>query len=270
MVEKIQTQSTPEDTSPEGHVEAMVKKVDDAVEALQPAEGPSSDTDTPDPSTETERPEWLPEKFKSPEDMAKAYKELETKLGKPEASDEVSTSDDKATEEQAQAAVEEAGLDFDALQKEFDANGELSEDTLKDLEKAKIPSSMVDAYIAGQKAIAEAQVAQIYNLTGGEDGYKDMATWMRQTLAPGEIEAFDASLDQSVDIAKIAIQGMYARYTADNGAEPKLIGGTTTGSASASFQSRQELTAAMKDPRYAKDPAYQEDVKRRLANSNIF
>lgn len=28
-----------------------------------------------------DRPEWLPEKYKSPEDLAKAYKELETKLG---------------------------------------------------------------------------------------------------------------------------------------------------------------------------------------------
>jgi hypothetical protein len=30
---------------------------------------------------EGDRPEWLPEKYKSPEDLAKAYKELETKLG---------------------------------------------------------------------------------------------------------------------------------------------------------------------------------------------
>lgn len=29
----------------------------------------------------TDRPEWLPEKYKSPEDLAKAYKELESKLG---------------------------------------------------------------------------------------------------------------------------------------------------------------------------------------------
>lgn len=30
------------------------------------------------------RPEWLPEKYKSPEDLAKAYKELESKFGKKE------------------------------------------------------------------------------------------------------------------------------------------------------------------------------------------
>ena len=31
--------------------------------------------------TSSQRPEWLPEKYKSPEELAKAYKELESKLG---------------------------------------------------------------------------------------------------------------------------------------------------------------------------------------------
>lgn len=35
-------------------------------------------------SSPTDRPEWLPEKYKSPEDLAKAYKELESKLGNKE------------------------------------------------------------------------------------------------------------------------------------------------------------------------------------------
>lgn len=36
-------------------------------------------------STPSERPEWLPEKYKSGEDLAKAYKELEGKLGSKES-----------------------------------------------------------------------------------------------------------------------------------------------------------------------------------------
>ena len=36
---------------------------------------------------QTDRPEWLPEKFGSPEDMAKAYGELESKLGGQETED---------------------------------------------------------------------------------------------------------------------------------------------------------------------------------------
>ena len=37
--------------------------------------------ETPPVSAHTERPEWLPEKYKTGEDLAKAYKSLESKLG---------------------------------------------------------------------------------------------------------------------------------------------------------------------------------------------
>ena len=47
------------------HIDAMLAKV----------EGSQQDP---------ERPEWLPEKFNSVEDMAKAYSALESKLGQPQ------------------------------------------------------------------------------------------------------------------------------------------------------------------------------------------
>jgi hypothetical protein len=52
-------------------------------------EAPTEQVDTAAPAVESEalaqqeasRPEWLPEKYKTPEDLAKAYKELESKIG---------------------------------------------------------------------------------------------------------------------------------------------------------------------------------------------
>ena len=38
-------------------------------------------TEAVEPVETTDRPEWLPEKYKTGEDLAKAYKELESKLG---------------------------------------------------------------------------------------------------------------------------------------------------------------------------------------------
>ena len=61
MVEKVEIQ-TPETTSE------------------QPSEDKTFENES--------RPEWLPGKFKSPEDMAKAYGELEGKLGKSETEKE--------------------------------------------------------------------------------------------------------------------------------------------------------------------------------------
>ena len=39
--------------------------------------------EAPQDNQPSERPEWLPEKFKTPEDLAKSYSELEKKLSSP-------------------------------------------------------------------------------------------------------------------------------------------------------------------------------------------
>ena len=63
------------------NTEAMDQAWDDKQEALQQDLG---DGLAPEPEEQAQdRPEWLPEKFSSPEDMAKAYGELESKLGNP-------------------------------------------------------------------------------------------------------------------------------------------------------------------------------------------
>ncbi len=47
-----------------------------------PVDGATPPLEGVAPPEQSERPEWLPEKYKTPEDLAKAYGELETKLGK--------------------------------------------------------------------------------------------------------------------------------------------------------------------------------------------
>ena len=52
---------------------------------IEPEEKPSTEQPQAEELQEvqSDRPEWLPEKFKSAEDMAQAYSELEKKLGQP-------------------------------------------------------------------------------------------------------------------------------------------------------------------------------------------
>lgn len=61
-------------------------------------------------ATESERPEWLPEKFKSPSDMAEAYANLESKLGSSEK--DVRESLIKELEEEAYANRPETVGDY--------------------------------------------------------------------------------------------------------------------------------------------------------------
>ena len=223
---------------------------------------------------QTERPEWLPEKFKSAEDMANAYSELEKKLGQP-ASEEQQEEEPQQTEENENEndkpeagnyneAVVEASKEF------FENDGKLSEDTYKKLEGIGLPRDLVDSYAAGQQALLQSEEAQIKGVAG--DNYDQMAEWANEHLPQEEIDAFDEAVTSgTVSQAKLAVQGLYARYQNATGAtQPKLVQGAVSGSSTMPFKSMQELARAQSDPRYRSgDKAYHQEIDRRLAVSNI-
>ena len=75
------------------------------------------------------KPEGLPEKFNSVEDLAKSYAELEKKLGdnkQEEPKEETPKTETKTSDlEIAEKAVESAGLNMDNLATEYNEKGEL-------------------------------------------------------------------------------------------------------------------------------------------------
>ena len=217
-----------------------------------------------------ERPEWLPEKFKSPEDMAKAYASLESKLGQPkETSEETDVSPTENPSEVAEL-LDERGLDFSAFQEEYADTGTLSEEAYQALEEAGFSQSLVDSWIAGQDALAESTKQGVFSLTGGEEQYANMINWASQNLPEHEIDAFNATMNtQDKNMIELAVQGMFARYRSE--AEPNLIQGTnSSGASGGKFESTAQMTAAMADPRYANDPAYRQEVANKLARSSLF
>lgn len=221
-----------------------------------------------------ERPDWLPEKFKSPEDMAKAYSELEGKLGQntkdtEDAFEETEYSGEESATEVSQL-LDSKGLDFDVFQQEYQETGELSEEAYAALEEAGFSQSMVDSWIAGQDALATQMTADMQAIVGGGETYTEMVTWASQNLPAEEVEAYNATMDtQDPKMVRLAVQGLYARYRSE--AEPSLMqGGTGAVSTGGKFESTAELTAAMSDPRYAKDPAYRQAVADKLQKSSLF
>ena len=76
-----------------------------------------------------------------------------------------------------------------ALEKEYADNGELSEDSLVELEKAGIPRSVVANYIEGVQAISVNIETDIKSLAGGNEGYKEMIAWAKDNLSKEEIVA---------------------------------------------------------------------------------
>lgn len=249
------------------HVEAMIAKVDQANQV--PTESAPADTQA---STE-DRPEWLPEKFKSPEDMAKAYAELESKLGKPQ--DQKKTEQPKADEntdtKQVEDELQSKGLNLYEFSNEFNANGGLSDDSYVKLEKAGYPRDIVDQYIEGQKARASLFESEVRSSAGGDKGFAEMVEWAKSNLSAQEIQAYNSAID-SGDLAKakLAVSGVYQKFSASRPTEPNLFSGSTSKStAGDAYESVAQLTKDMASPEYKSDPAFRAKVQAKLSRSSI-
>jgi len=264
MTEQI---STHEDVSPDAESQAaheaeMVK----VAEELEAKNNPDAE----------QRPDWLPEKFKSAEQMAEAYANLESKLGSNEQAQE--TPEETTTEltEQAEAsdvqqAVENAGVDFNALQGEYNEQGGITEDSYTKLEEAGFSKDLVDSWIKGQEALTANYQSAVYDSVGGEGAYGEMTSWAQDNLSQGEIQAFDKAVTSGdLDMVKMAVTNLQSKYQAAEGTDPTLVSeGQSSNSAGGVFNSWAEVTSAMNDIRYESDFAYRQQVATKLGRSQL-
>ena len=155
---------------------------------------------------------------------------------------------------------------------EFAENGKLSDKAFVELDKAGIPREFVEAYIQGQEAISTASALEIQESIGGNANYAAMSEWAGENLADGDLQAYNAIVEKgTVEQARVAVKGMYAQFLAAGGKAPNLAQGATSGAAGAkAFGSAASMVEAMQDPRYKNDPAYREQIEKRIAVSNAF
>jgi hypothetical protein len=255
MVEQVTIKADEKDDSLEAAAAAQ-----DADKAVKDEPKLTGEDETP------ERPEWLPEKFKTPEDMAKAYAELEKAKSKGEAPD------DKDTDATAEKAVDEAGLDMDALSKEYAESGELSKGSLEALAKVGITEDMVQSYITGQEAQAAAAQKELLEPIGGDiEAYNELTAWAGDNLSDAEVDEFNSVLETGNPSAvKMAIRDLSAKYEGVNGTEPgRQLSGKPNISGAAVYESTADLMKDMQNPEYAKNPAFRAKVEAKLGRSKI-
>jgi len=222
-------------------------------------------------SMQTDQERMLAGKYKTVEELEKAYEHLQTKLGQPAEETATETEaeapqEEDTTKADAEEVTAQAGIDYTALENEYQETGQLSPDTYKQLEDAGIPQNMVDAYIAGQEALAGQTLNKMYSLAGGESEYNEMVTWAQDNLTESEIQAFNASLANEAQ-SEFAIKGLYAQYQSAKG--PNLVKGEVSNTSTRGFASKQEMMAEMSNPKYKKDPAFRAEVQRRVALSKF-
>ena len=218
-----------------------------------------SEVDNTNKSTDDVRPNWLPEKFKSAEDMAKAYSELEKKQST-ETTDEPNM--------QQMRADAEASEGMDKFYSEYQDKGELSQNSYDELGKMGLDKNLVDGYIAGQEAIANTEVQAVHNLVGGTDNYNKVIEYAKGNLNEAEQNAFNETLETgSIEQVKFAVQGIASRAGVNAEQPQTMINGDSIETNSDIFESSAQVIDAMNDPRYAKDPAFRKLVEEKIARS---
>ena len=237
--------------------EGVVNNNGESVNISQP-ENTSQSTEQP------VRPNWLPEKFKSAEELAKAYGELEKKMSAPQQEEQPVESVEENTEP-------EEVQQLDKYYDEFIENNQLSEKSYEELDAMGLPRDLVDGYIAGQKALADNDVSEVENVVGGKDNYSQLLDWSSKNLSQAEKDAFNNTIDNgSTEQVKMAVQGLMGRagMSADN-PQQNMFEGSVDNTNTDVFGSVAQVTEAMNDPRYSKDPAYRKEVEDKLARSSV-
>ncbi len=224
-------------------------------------------------------------KYKSAEELEKAYGELQKKLGEKGNEDSESAGDteptdskedSEETEETSQTSPEVELIT--SASDEYAEKGELSEETLAKFSSMS-SQDLVKAYMEAQANapeqsqpvadISDASVNEVKNFAGGEKAYDNIVNWASQNLDQKSIEAFDSIVNTgSVDAIKLAVSGLKSQYENANGYEGKMLTGKAPVEQRDVYRSQAELVAAMSDARYDNDPAYRQDVIAKLERSD--
>lgn len=214
----------------------------------------------------TPKEELILGKFKSNDDLIKAYQELEKKLGAPK---ETPKEEPKAAEEIPQEAK---GLitpkDFDSFSEEFNKSGTLSEDTYKSLEAKGLSKDIVDAYIEGQKAVAETKANKLLQYVGGQEKYSAMVEWAKSNYSQEQAKAFDDALFSGNEL-KVQEQVDLLAFRMSKGGVRRIEGTSVDSGAPAfkPFESKGEWRKYTADPLYGKDAKYTKMVDTRYLKS---
>ena len=170
-------------------------------------------------------------KFKDTQALEQAYVELQKKLGEPR--DEVPTPEDEGEPAEAEPEAE------------ADDGGE-------------------------EELLSEEQADMLMDMVGGEKAYQSMLTWAGDNFSKEEIEMYDGVMGSgNPNAIYYAVQALQSRYNDAVGSDGQLLTGRGSQDTDDSFKSQAELVAAMSDPRYDRDPAYRQDLMRRLENSDV-
>lgn len=226
-------------------------------------------------------------KYKTAEELEKAYGELQKKLGEKGTEDSEATgeSDDTPESKEETEEKEEAketspavALINEASAEYWDNDQKLSPETIEKFNSMST-KDLLNGYLEVQKNapaqnsvpdLTEADINVVKNSVGGEAEYGKIVSWAKDNMPDADSQAFDDLVSTgNVGAIRLAAQGLQAKYNDANGYEGRMLSGKPPKTSEDTFRSQAELVRAMSDPRYDDDPAYRQDVIAKLDRSDV-
>ncbi len=206
-------------------------------------------------------------KYENAEQLEKAYIELEKKLGEKSGGDSQEQSSDepqaeaKSDEETEGASPEDYAIFDDFWEQASSEEGNIDQALLGKL-------AGMNTQQMAQKFLQWRADAETKAVAGGEQNYNNMLRWAKSNLSEQEIAMFDTVMGRGDTIsAFFAINSLAQRYNDGVGYEGKMLTGNAAKDRADTFRSLAELVRAMSDSRYENDPAYRQDIMKKLERS---
>lgn len=249
---------------------------------------------------EGEQQQLLAGKFKSTEELERAYLEAQKLIGSRGQQPEPAAEDPAPTPEQytpelgkqlygdtVATAIEAAQINPLEMAQKVKSGEDVSSYVDALVNQGGLPREVVETYLQGVKPAAtpapaqqqgegltEADAADLKALVGGEQKFQQLSQWAVANLEPQELADYNAAVDSgNKGAARFALKQLQVR--AGSSGEPKLISGGSPITADVFDSDRQALDARSKQDAngryvYDTDPKYRQWYDKTLSRSNVF
>jgi hypothetical protein len=273
------------------------------LEELEQGQGQPSEPHPLDHALEDmqgEQPEQLlAGKFKSPQELEKAYLEAQKLIGQrgqqPPTEEPASPAPEQYTPELGKqlygdtvsSAIEAAEINPLEMAEKVYAGQDVSSYVDALVEKGGLPRDLVQTYLDGVRPAAtpapaaagqlsEADVAEIKAAVGGDQEFARISQWAVGNLGPQDLADYNAAVDSgNKEAARFALRAMKSMAQGGTASEPQLIGGGTAARSDV-FESGQQAIDALNKRNesgkrlYEADPKYRAWYEKTMARSNPF
>ena len=165
---------------------------------------------------------------------------------------------------------------MEGFQSEYDADGKLSDKSYEALAALGYTKAFINSFMAGQQSVADNFVRELQAYCGGADNFDKLTAYI-SVNQPETAKAFNSAIERNdVTTIKALLENSKGAMRQSFGSKPKrnlAAAAKPRNTAPApkqveGFASRAEMTKAMGDVRYQRDPEFRRQVELRVFASN--